>query len=170
MAPFAPGVVLMLVYCTPPSRPTSLERLSSLVASHLQSDLALNLQQSSLSAPTVASTTAAAAQIQRMPKLTQWTLSRKNWLGQLLELEMRADEATWINYAAYEEEIKQGLVTQVLDELLENAVCTVFEAAKDLVDASNGNQSFSPGLLTLNLAQLQQLLNCLIMLRDVCCL
>ncbi|KAL7060767.1 hypothetical protein AAHC03_09247 [Spirometra sp. Aus1] len=79
-----------------------------------------------------------------MPKLTQWTLSRKNWLDQLLELEMRADEATWINYAAYEEEIKQGLVTQVLDELLENAVCTVFETAKDLVDASNGNQPFSP--------------------------
>ncbi|VDM02086.1 unnamed protein product [Schistocephalus solidus] len=122
-----------------------MERLSSLVTSHLQSDLTLNLQQSLSPAPAAA---AAASQFQRMPKLTQWTLNRKNWLDQLLELEMRADEATWINYTAYEEEIKQGLVTQVLDDLLETAVCTVFEAAKDLVGASssstaNNNQRFS---------------------------
>ncbi|VDN11366.1 unnamed protein product [Dibothriocephalus latus] len=132
------------------SRPTSLERLSSLVTPHLQSDLALNLQQSSPLAPSTASSAAAAAasQFQRMPKLTQWTLNRKNWLDQLLELEMRTDEATWINYAAYEEEIKQSLVTQVLDELLESAVCTVFETAKDLVGASSRNGTISAAELS----------------------
>lgn len=64
-------------------------------------------------------------QIRRLPKLSQWTMSRKAPLDRLLEMEMRSDEASWLKYTAYEEEIKQNLSEQIFAQLFDESFRTV---------------------------------------------
>ncbi|KAL5108341.1 hypothetical protein TcWFU_000349 [Taenia crassiceps] len=50
----------------------------------------------------------------RLSRLAQWTIQRKDWLDQRLELEMRAEEPTWFNYRPFEQNLLNNLTLMVM--------------------------------------------------------
>ena len=52
----------------------------------------------------------------RLPKLTQWTLRRKKWIDQILEVHMRAKERSWLDYRKYYKEVISKIVERIFWE------------------------------------------------------
>ena len=52
----------------------------------------------------------------RLPKLTQWTLRRKKWIDQILEVNMRAEERSWLDYRKYYKEVIAKIVERIFWE------------------------------------------------------
>ncbi|KAH8851817.1 Serine rich adhesin for platelets [Schistosoma japonicum] len=61
----------------------------------------------------------------RFSRLVQWTLSKKSWLDRLLDLELRADEPTWLSYVPEEREIKMKLSSELWEDILEESLNSV---------------------------------------------
>ncbi|KAK4474011.1 hypothetical protein MN116_003326 [Schistosoma mekongi] len=61
----------------------------------------------------------------RFSRLVQWTLSKKSWLDRLLDLELRADEPTWLSYVPEEREIKLKLSNELWEDILEESLNSV---------------------------------------------
>ena len=75
--------------------------------------------------------------INALSRLTQWTIKRKDWLDQRLEIEMRADEPTWLNYKPFEQEVLNSLTAKVLASTFDE----VFEkCAKSMPNNYGGNK------------------------------
>ncbi|CAH8446676.1 unnamed protein product [Schistosoma turkestanicum] len=61
----------------------------------------------------------------RLSRLVQWTLSKKSWLDRILELELRADEPSWLSYVPEEREIKMKLANEIWEDVLDNALTSI---------------------------------------------
>lgn len=61
-------------------------------------------------------------------KLTQWMLSKKSETERLIDWEMRLDEPNWLWYSREELEIKDKLVKELWNDLLNEAIGGAFKA------------------------------------------
>ncbi|VDD77335.1 unnamed protein product [Mesocestoides corti] len=108
-----------------PNRPSSFERLERIVRPKLEANLGV-----SLTPPTSADAEHYTppplpnllGDVSRLSRVAQWTLRDKHWLDQMVEVEMRMEEFSWLNYAPYERQLFDGLVEGIMRELLED-VC-----------------------------------------------
>ncbi|CAL8079703.1 unnamed protein product [Calicophoron daubneyi] len=66
----------------------------------------------------------------RFSRLAQWTLSKKPYLDRLLELEMRADEGSWLSYVPEERRLKSSLADQLWKESLDEALEAVLRRSQ----------------------------------------
>ncbi|VDM15715.1 unnamed protein product [Hydatigera taeniaeformis] len=104
-----------------PRRPNSLTLLERIVQTNLEADFGVSLKSRcgnseedrnrNPSPPRVVMDT------NRLPRLAQWTIKRKDWLDQRLELEMRADEPTWFNYRPFEQNLLNNLTIMVMTDI-----------------------------------------------------
>ena len=93
--------------------------LERIVRKNLEEELGITLtltQQNNQDTSEAPSPPSILKDISRFPRLTQWTIKRKDWLDQRLEIEMRADEPTWLNYKPFEVEVLNNLTTKVLED------------------------------------------------------
>ncbi|CAH8456371.1 unnamed protein product [Schistosoma bovis] len=61
----------------------------------------------------------------RLSRLVQWTLAKKSWLDRVLDLELRADEPSWLSYVPEEREIKMKLAHELWEDILDDALNSV---------------------------------------------
>ncbi|CAH8461646.1 unnamed protein product [Schistosoma rodhaini] len=61
----------------------------------------------------------------RLSRLVQWTLAKKSWLDRVLDLELRADEPSWLSYVPEEREIKMKLARELWEDILDEALNSV---------------------------------------------
>ncbi len=112
-------------------RPDNLPLLTRIVKQEVVREigLALNPVQSPDEEPMTPAPPRVVPDPSRLPKVTQWTLRRKNWLDRHLEMEMRADEASWMAYRTYERAVLQNILPQIFwelfDEVYENCRRTI---------------------------------------------
>nr|CDS26813.1 Serine rich adhesin for platelets [Hymenolepis microstoma] len=103
-------------------RPTSMVLLERIVRMKLEENFGINLTLSEKERMTPPPPAPVIKDLQRLPKLTQWTIQRKGWLDQHLEVEMRADEPNWMNYRPFEKSVLDSLTAKILVEAF-NEVC-----------------------------------------------
>ncbi|KAM7536209.1 hypothetical protein Aperf_G00000090540 [Anoplocephala perfoliata] len=102
-------------------RPNSFSLLERIVKTNLETDFGVKLtvpqDSESLDVQLAAPSPAPIVKdIGRLPQLTQWTIKDKNWLNQLLEVEMRADDQNWMNYWPFEKALMESLISKILSE------------------------------------------------------
>ncbi|KAA3671195.1 uncharacterized protein DEA37_0012626 [Paragonimus westermani] len=105
-----------------PTRPQTYEKLLSLVETHIAGEFGWHQSMSTLTPQT---RTLGASQLPgptNFSRLTQWTLSKKSQVDRLLELELRAEECSWLSYGPEELRLKYDLARQIWDEQLHEAV------------------------------------------------
>ncbi|CAI2724394.1 unnamed protein product [Schistosoma spindalis] len=61
----------------------------------------------------------------RLSRLVQWTLAKKSWLDRVLDVELRADEPSWLSYVPEEREIKMKLARELWEDILDDALNSV---------------------------------------------
>uniref|UniRef100_A0A915EWD2 Serine rich adhesin for platelets n=1 Tax=Echinococcus canadensis TaxID=519352 RepID=A0A915EWD2_9CEST len=100
------------------TRPNSLPLLKRIIRTNLETEFGISFTPAcdtsqnnsilNLSPPRVLT------DMNRLSRLAQWTVQRKDWLDQRLELEMRADEHTWYNYKPFEQKLLDNLTVMVM--------------------------------------------------------
>lgn len=70
-------------------------------------------------------TGALASRAAGFPRLTQWTLSKKGHLEQLLELDLRETDSSWLWYLPEEQRLKGQLSDDLWRELLDEALAAM---------------------------------------------
>lgn len=88
--------------------------LERIVRMNLEQDLGINLSPSQEERITPPPPAPVIKDLKRLPKITQWTIQRKSWLDQHVEVEMRADEPNWMNYRPFEKSVLDSLITKIL--------------------------------------------------------
>ncbi|KAM3182737.1 hypothetical protein ACTXT7_011727 [Hymenolepis weldensis] len=99
--------------------PNSFVMLQRIVQLNLEQDLGINLTLSQEERITPPPPAPVIKDLKRLPKITQWTIQRKSWLDQHLEVEMRADEPNWMNYRPFEKSVLDSLITKILVEVFD---------------------------------------------------
>ncbi|CAH8551504.1 unnamed protein product [Dicrocoelium dendriticum] len=117
-----------------PNRPETFDALLCLVQNHLHQQLGL---QSCFSNPqnprghTDSSIEPVANfHLDNLSRLTQWSLSKKSAFDRLLELELRAEECSWLAYGPIEKRLKNALAEEIWDEMLQEAVSSMVEISR----------------------------------------
>ncbi|KER28961.1 hypothetical protein T265_04340 [Opisthorchis viverrini] len=105
------------------TRPATYDALLPLVESYLKEELQLNASVTEGSNPqnlTKPETTGYGRMT--LSRLVQWTLSKKPRLDRLLELDIRADDGSWLAYGPEEARLKHKLSEEIWDEMLTEAL------------------------------------------------
>ncbi|CDS35599.1 Serine rich adhesin for platelets [Echinococcus multilocularis] len=100
------------------TRPNSLALLERIIRTNLETEFGISFtpaletsQNNSILNP---SPPRVLTDMNRLSRLAQWTVQRKDWLDQRLELEMRADEQTWYNYKPFEQKLLDNLTLMIM--------------------------------------------------------
>ncbi|CAH8461403.1 unnamed protein product [Heterobilharzia americana] len=117
-----------------PCRPTTYNHLLNIVTSEVCRELNLKVDWKSNAYPQQQHETNKLKRIglnetglsgSRFSRLVQWTLTKKPWLDRILDLELRADEPTWLSYVPEEREIKMKLSNELWEDVLNDALTSV---------------------------------------------
>ncbi|GAA55105.1 hypothetical protein CLF_106857 [Clonorchis sinensis] len=105
------------------TRPATYDALLPLVESYLKEELQLNASVTEGNIPqnaTKPDTTGYGRMT--LSRLVQWTLSKKPRLDRLLELDVRADDGSWLAYGPEETRLKHKLSEDIWNEMLTEAL------------------------------------------------
>ncbi|TGZ59105.1 hypothetical protein CRM22_009271 [Opisthorchis felineus] len=102
-----------------PTRPATYDALLSLVESYIREELQLNasVTEGSILQNLTKRDTAGYGRM-TLSRLVQWTLSKKPRLDRLLELDVRADDGSWLAYGPEETRLKHKLSEEIWNEML----------------------------------------------------
>ncbi|KAF6777171.1 hypothetical protein AHF37_03165 [Paragonimus kellicotti] len=123
-----------------PTRPQTYEQLLNLVETHIADELGWH---QSMSALTPQSKIPGASHLPgrtNFSRLTQWTLSKKSQVDRLLELELRAEESSWLSYGPEELRLKYDLAKQIWDEQLYEAIESMLKCSRKPAPDKSTNQ------------------------------
>ncbi|KAF7257750.1 hypothetical protein EG68_04561 [Paragonimus skrjabini miyazakii] len=123
-----------------PTRPQTYEKLLNLVETHVAGELGWYQSMSTL---TPQSKIPGGSQLPgraNFSRLTQWTLSKKSQVDRLLELELRAEECSWLSYGPEELRLKYDLAKQIWDEQLHEAIESMLNCLRKSAPDKSINQ------------------------------
>ncbi|VDP92046.1 unnamed protein product, partial [Echinostoma caproni] len=115
------------------SRPVDKEHLSQIVSPRVQevlgptNDKPSSVPENSLECTDIRRFPGKLTSGKRFSRLAQWTLSKKSSLDRLLELELRADESSWLSYVPEEQQLKKSLSDQIWNDLFQEALDSMIQ-------------------------------------------